>query len=128
MIPCNCARNGPNVDSGSGPRLGPMGANGRSIANHIGKPSHGPFVRRHFPPGSTYFSSHANTSLCQNAPFFGFATQWPSSGKLIIRLGTRRRCSAENSSCPWPIGQRKSRSLWITDTQAADALFVYIGQ
>src|SRR5581483_10426210 len=46
--------------------------------------------------------------------FCGFSTQCPSSGKLMNLLGTPCRCRALKSSCPWPIGQRKSRSFWIS--------------
>jgi hypothetical protein len=62
----------------------------------------------YLPPGGAYFVSQANTSLCQWTLFFGFSTQWPSSGKLTNRLGTFCLCNALNSSCPWPMGQRKS--------------------
>src|SRR5262249_55403489 len=68
----------------------------------------------YLPPGGTCFFSQAKTSLCQYSLFFGFSTQWPSSGKLISRDSTPCRCSAVNNSCPWPTGQRKSRSFWMS--------------
>ena len=65
------------------------------------------------PAGST--SPASEHSPCASAGCScGFSTQWPSSGKFTNRDGTPCRCSAVNSSCPWPIGQRKSRSLWMT--------------
>ena len=47
--------------------------------------------------GGAYFVSQANTSLCQYSLFFGFKTQCPSSGKLIIFDGMFFRCRVVNN-------------------------------
>ncbi len=63
--------------------VGESSGSTRSVEHGGGEPRRSP-GRATSPPGGAYFASQAKTSLFQNSLFFGFSTQWPSSGKLII--------------------------------------------